>query len=257
MTYSLIGLPMALMRLIATFVSAVTAGLFQILFNSPEEEPREDTARCCHKKEATLSPAKKLYSILRYGFYDLLRDMSVWLTAGLLLGALIVYFTPDDLFLRLSPGQGRLLILAAGIPLYVCASATTPIAAALILKGMSPGTALLLLLVGPATNISNLTIIQKYIGKKGVLINVLSITAVALAMSFSSRTFSTTPWDGGCPWPPTPPTGTTQETPGSWPPPSPSSSARSWPMPSKMKCVKFFPRKLRLLPPQGDIIRPS
>ena len=123
------------------------------------------------------------YNILHYGFYELLRDIAVWLTVGLVLGAIIIYFVPDDLFFQLSQTQGKLFILAIGIPFYICASATTPIAAALMLKGMSPGTALLLLLVGPATNISNMVILQKYIGKRGVVINIFAITSVALAMS--------------------------------------------------------------------------
>ncbi|MCY4524520.1 MAG: permease, partial [Halobacteriovoraceae bacterium] len=78
----------------------------------------------------------------------------------------------------------RFLVLLAGIPIYICASAATPIAAALVLKGMSPGVALLFLMAGPATNISNLVILQKYINKKGVLLNILGITVTALLASF-------------------------------------------------------------------------
>ena len=76
------------------------------------------------------------------------------------------------------------MILLIGIPLYICASASTPIAVSLMLKGLSPGSALLFLLVGPATNISNIAVLQKYIGKKGVIINIGSIAFVALIFSF-------------------------------------------------------------------------
>ena len=205
MTYGLIGLPMAVLRPVATFFSAVTAGLLQIAYNPSPSENREDREdrenrenresresregeSCCPSSSSKPSPPpslrRSIYRALHYGFYELLRDISVWLFIGLLLGAVIAYLVPRETFSQLSPNQGRLLILAVGIPFYICASATTPIAAALILKGMSPGTALLLLLVGPATNISSLVILQKYIGKRGVSINILSIAAVALAMSY-------------------------------------------------------------------------
>ncbi|MCY4644416.1 MAG: SO_0444 family Cu/Zn efflux transporter [Bacteriovoracales bacterium] len=194
MTYGLIGLPMALLRPIATFFSAVSAGLLQILFNPSEKGEVLESEGCCPRSSSSAaSPARPssprsfgggLYRALHYGFYELLRDLSVWLFIGLLLGAVIVYLVPEESFAGLSPNQGRLLILAFGIPFYICASATTPIAAALIMKGMSPGTALLLLLVGPATNISNLAILQKYIGTKGIVINVFSIAVMALAASF-------------------------------------------------------------------------
>jgi len=73
---------------------------------------------------------------------------------------------------------------AFGIPFYICASASTPIAASMMMKGMSPGVALIFLLVGPATNFTNLAVIQKYLGKRGVFINVVSIALVSLILSF-------------------------------------------------------------------------
>ena len=184
MTYALMDLPMTILRPVAAFVSAMVAGLLQLGFNSPPTSQGPSTPEshqhCCKGQ----SPKGKIHQALHYGFYELLKDISVWLTVGLILGAIIMYFVPDDLFFHLSQNQGRLLIIAIGIPFYICASATTPIAAALMLKGMSPGTALLLLLLGPATNISSLLILQKYIGRQGVVLNVVAITVVALGMSY-------------------------------------------------------------------------
>ena len=111
-------------------------------------------------------------------------DIAAWLTIGILLGALINFIVPENFFANQSMLGSRLMILLVGIPLYICASASTPIAASLMLKGLSPGSALLFLLVGPATNISNIAVLQKYIGKKGVIINVAAIAIVALAFSF-------------------------------------------------------------------------
>ena len=89
------------------------------------------------------------------------------------------------MFTNFNGTAAKLIILFAGIPMYVCASATTPIAAALVLKGLSPGAALLFLLVGPATNISNILVLQKYIGRKGIVINILAISLVSLALSYA------------------------------------------------------------------------
>jgi hypothetical protein len=100
------------------------------------------------------------------------------------LGAIIDYFVPANLLGQLNGFSGKILMIAIGIPLYICASSTTPIAASLIMKGMSPGTALILLLTGPATNISTLVIMQKYIGKKGVILNAIAIAFMSLVISF-------------------------------------------------------------------------
>ena len=74
-----------------------------------------------------------------------------------------------------------LIMLVVGIPIYICASASTPIAAALILKGMSPGAALVFLLAGPATNISSIPVIAKALGWRSVIIYLLTISICALA----------------------------------------------------------------------------
>ncbi|MBP5297094.1 MAG: permease, partial [Bacteriovoracaceae bacterium] len=137
---------------------------------------------CCHHKKESIS--KKLFGRLvdgmRYAFGPLIRDMAGWLTIGILAGAAIDYFFPADALANLNGLLGKLAVMALAIPLYICASSSTPVAASLILKGMSPGTALLFLLLGPATNISNLLVMRKYIGAKGIIINLLSIVGVGL-----------------------------------------------------------------------------
>lgn len=189
MTYGLMDLPLTILRPIAAFFSASIAGFFQNQFNNTEYK-EEKSVGCCHVHDHDhdhdhgSSSNSKFLSALEYGFVTLLKDIAVWLAFGILLGAMINYFVPENLFYELSATQGRLIILAIGIPFYICASATTPIAASLILKGMSPGTALLLLLVGPATNVSNIVVMQKYLGKKGVVINLLAIIFVALGFSY-------------------------------------------------------------------------
>ena len=183
-TYSLMDLPMAIFRPLAAFFSAITAGILQHFFNH-FEAPEEPPSCCCHHSTSSSVPTSKLKEAFFYSFGRLINDMAGWLLIGILLGGIIEYFIPANIFAHYDGLIGRLIILAIGIPFYICASASTPIAAALVLKGLSPGMALLLLLVGPATNISNLLVLQKYLGKKGVLINVISIAFVALLFSYA------------------------------------------------------------------------
>lgn len=198
-TYALLDLPMTILRPVAAFVSAFFAGVLQMLFNKEdslgieEENVQAETAKaerpsCCGsglKPKAVKEPlSAKLKKSLKYGFGDLSDDIAFWLAIGLIFGAIIQVAVPENFFETMTMNQSRFLILLIGIPLYICASATTPIAASLILKGMSPGTALLLLLVGPATNSSTILVLRKYIGTKGVVLNVLAIALVGLFFSY-------------------------------------------------------------------------
>lgn len=156
---------------------------------SSKKKEEETKTSCCPSKNKIETVerntfAAKVAKMFKFGYFELLDDLSGWLALGILVGACIDFFIPANIFGELNGYAARALILAIGIPMYICASATTPIAASLVLKGMSPGTALLILLVGPATNVSNIFVLQKYIGKKGILINVFSIAFVALIMSF-------------------------------------------------------------------------
>ena len=185
MTYAMMDIPMTIMRPIAAFFSSVGAGIAQLAFNSYELPPDaipEEKKGCCKKIGA--APVSKVRQVLRFSFVSLIDDISLWLGIGLFLGAIINWLVPADGFSGMTGFGGRMALLGVGIPFYICASATTPIAASLILKGMSPGMALIILLVGPATNVSNIMVVQKYIGKKGVVINIISIALVALLFSY-------------------------------------------------------------------------
>lgn len=189
MTYGMMDLPMTIIRPIAAFFSAMVAGVLQLVFKTDKfvknEEPEVKSCCASKKKEvASESFSKKLKDSFKFGYFELVDDMAVWLAFGILAGAFIDFALPANFFDGLHGWAGRGAILLVGIPLYICASATTPIAASLVMKGMSPGMALLFLLVGPATNISNILVIGKYIGKRGVVINVVAIAVVALVFSF-------------------------------------------------------------------------
>jgi len=194
MTYALMDLPMTIIRPVAAFLSAFVAGVLQIFFNKEEDnieqrndQKNEEPAKSCCSKTKEIPRdglGKGLIQSLKFGFGDLIDDIALWFGFGILISALIQVFIPSTFFMDLGTEASRFLILAVGIPVYICASATTPIAAALVLKGVSPGAALLLLLVGPATNISNILVIQKYIGRKGVFLNIAAVIFVGLAFSY-------------------------------------------------------------------------
>lgn len=191
MTYALMDLPMTILRPIAAFLSAFLAGTLQLVFNKQGPVIEEEVKSCCKSKNncGSMDDRKPTFlenikEMFQFAFGSLVNDISLWLAIGIIAGSLIDFLVPENFFLNLSPNQGRLAVFVIGVPLYICATASTPIAVSLILKGMSPGVAMILLLVGPATNISNIAVLQKYIGKKGVIINIFSIVLVALLFSY-------------------------------------------------------------------------
>jgi len=109
--------------------------------------------------------------MFRYSFIEFLQDISNWLIIGLLISALISVFVPDNFFADKIPNNfvGMLLILVISIPVYICATASVPVAAVLMLKGLSPGAAFVLLMAGPATNAATITMISKVLGKKPLI----------------------------------------------------------------------------------------
>ncbi len=192
-TYALMDPFMTVIRPVAAFFSAFFAGALQLIFNKDGGEKIEEVKSCCgskkNKEPEKLTFTQRIKVMVSYAFNNLLDDMVLWLLFGIVVGSIVDIFVPSDFFATMGVNGQKALILAVGIPLYICASATTPIAASLVLKGMSPGTALLILLVGPATNLSNIMVMQKYIGLKGIGINIFSIAVVALGMSYFTDFF--------------------------------------------------------------------
>ena len=125
---------------------------------------------------------EKLFAGIKFALTEFWEDLAGWFFIGLIIAGTITALLPDDLFGRYL-GQGlpaMLIMLAIGIPLYICATASTPIAAALILKGVSPGAALVFLLAGPATNIASLTVLTGVLGKRATAIYLTTIAVSAV-----------------------------------------------------------------------------
>jgi HflK protein len=124
--------------------------------------------------------------VIHYGFRDLFDEVAWWLALGLVLSAVVEVALPPRLFEGVWGGgtMSMLLMLLLSIPLYTCASSSTPLAAALALKGLSPGAALVFLLAGPATNIGSLVVLLKVLGRRAVALYLVAIAATTLAAGY-------------------------------------------------------------------------
>ena len=168
-TYSLLGLPFAIIRPIVAFVTGLFGGLITKKIDSSSEVVQSGNGENDNEMPKGVFP--KIREMFRYSFIEFLQDISNWLIIGLLIAALISVFVPDDFFADKMPNNfvGMLLILVIAIPVYICATASVPVAAVLMLKGLSPGAALVLLMAGPATNAATITMIGKVLGKKSLI----------------------------------------------------------------------------------------
>ena len=192
LSYALLDPIMTIFRPIAAFLTALVAGMGENIFGNKDKAEivvRDKPCTSCSGEEAKppvahLSLAEKLKKGMDFAFTDLLGDIAKWFTLGIIIAGIISFFVPDTFIVQhLSSGwQAYVFILLAGIPLYVCASASTPIAAAMILKGMSPGVALVFLLVGPATNVATILVIGKILGRRAAAIYLISIAFCAIAL---------------------------------------------------------------------------
>ncbi len=199
-TYALLDPIMTVIRPIAAFLSAIAAGLLENTINWSEPEKQTKVNRSCpvdnccdgescseeeHKNHH--SKREKVMAGFRYAVIDVWGDIAIWFYVGLLIAAVITVLIPDELMVSLLGGgfSSMLIMLVIGIPLYICATASTPVAAALILKGVSPGAALVFLLVGPATNVTSLSVLFGILGKKSTFryLTVLATTAVMFGLA--------------------------------------------------------------------------
>lgn len=178
-TFSLMGLPFAIIRPIAALITGVSGGIISSYITKNEKDDQPPPLKVKNEK----SFIEKLGDVFRYGFVEFIQDISKWLLIGLFLAAFISALIPGDFFeiLNISPFFQMLIILAISIPLYICATGSIPLAAILILKGMSPGAAFVLLMAGPATNAATITMIGKVLGKRSLFVYLGTIIIGALS----------------------------------------------------------------------------
>jgi uncharacterized membrane protein YraQ (UPF0718 family) len=186
-TYSLMGGLFTVYRIIASFVTGVLSGITANFLIKEETPPQEEKPKCklCEEEHEHVHPVShKITGGITYAFRDLLSDTGGPLLVGLLIGGAISYFLPDE-FISAYLGSGIIamfVMLIVGIPMYVCATASIPIAAALIFKGINPGAAFVFLVAGPATNVVTMTVVAKNLGRKALVIYLSSIAFCSIAL---------------------------------------------------------------------------
>jgi uncharacterized membrane protein YraQ (UPF0718 family) len=205
-TWAMIDPLMTVLRPVAAFLTACVAGLAANLL--PERalaQPASPAAQtisgggcgcggACSTASSTDSSVDSsgpgVLTRLRSGvgdaFGEMLADVGGWLLVGILVAGAISLLLPPDFFQDLPGGEfsSMLAMLLVGVPLYVCASSSTPIAASLLLKGLSPGAALVFLLTGPATNVTTLTVMARSFGAAFTGVYLAAIALCALAFGF-------------------------------------------------------------------------
>lgn len=180
-TYSLLGWAFALLRPVAALVCAIFGGMAVGRFD-PDTDGKHDRST----KAATETPKpfhKKVSASLRYGFVDMMDSIGKWLVIGLLIATLITVIVPDSWFtgLRQYPLAAMLLVVLIAVPMYICATGSIPIALSLMLKGLSPGVAFVLLMAGPAANFASIVILSRTQGRRATAIYVASVVLTAIA----------------------------------------------------------------------------
>ncbi len=223
-TYSLMGLPFALLRPVVAFVTALFGGFMVNRFagkelisanaSIPTERTHINTPDCCSSERAQENSCssdsgeekgtvgeKEVKSVggkndtlrgrgfvnkmgiaLKYAYVEMMQDIGKWLMIGLIVAGLITVFVPDSFFALFVDNSflSMLVVLLFAIPMYLCATGSIPIAVALMMKGLSPGAALVLLMAGPAVNAASVLVIGKVMGKRTMIFYIASIVIGAI-----------------------------------------------------------------------------
>ena len=220
-SYALLGPLYAIVRPIAAITSAIYAGLMVRFFaeaeevqqrqseatqslccgskQAPKPEPQiQASASCCssekthvHNHESTDKPKhesspSKVTSVLSYVSGKLLEDIVIWLLIGLALAAAIKTWVPTDFLTQWGDGVVAMLVMALiGIPMYICATASTPLAVGFLAAGLSPGAVLVFLMAGPATNVSTMGMIKQEMGTRTLVLYLFSVISASIGFGYA------------------------------------------------------------------------
>ena len=216
-SYALLGPLYAIVRPFAAIFSAIYAGLMVKFFapadapskpvaastnassccSSATPEPAEATG-CCGTKDAQASSCGSKHPTLRqtpardkakamwaFGTGQLLSDITLWLLFGLTLAAAIQTWVPTNFLTQWGDGVIAMLVMALiGIPMYICATASTPLAVGFLAAGLSPGAVLVFLLAGPATNVSTMGMMLKELGRRALMLYLFSVLTASIALGY-------------------------------------------------------------------------
>lgn len=209
-TYALLGPLFAIFRPITAVLSAIYAGVLVRTFSSTEshnEQAKADSSSdgsCCNAQKPvsqtessnccasepvqnkTVAIQSKIKGVLSYASGKLLQDIVVWLLIGLALAAVIKTWVPTDFLTQWGDGVVAMLVMAIiGIPMYICATASTPIAVGFLAAGLSPGAVFVFLMAGPATNVSTMGMIKQEMGSRTLFLYLFSVMSGSIGFGYA------------------------------------------------------------------------
>lgn len=188
-SFAVLGPIFAIARPISALISAMVAGVLVNSFDKdePVAEPVKAESSCCHSKqqaqvETEPRLSEKLISAVQYGYGRMIADTAKWLVIGLVAAAIITALVPESFFLQWGDGLLAMIVMViVGLPMYICATASTPVAAGFLFAGISPGAALVFMLTGPATNIATMGVIRQHLGMRSLIAYMLGVIVTAIA----------------------------------------------------------------------------
>jgi uncharacterized membrane protein YraQ (UPF0718 family)/copper chaperone CopZ len=192
-TWGMLGPVFAVFRPVAAFLMGIAGGLIINLFGVDRKAgPRTaseslDCPMCYLKTPHKHGFRDMLSGMVKYAYSEFLDDISMHLVIGIIISGLIAFFLPADFFSRYAGNTfvEMLIMIAGGIPLYVCATASIPIAMTLMMKGLSPGAAFVFLAVGPATNAASIMLIANAMGKRFIVIYLATISVFSVIAGYA------------------------------------------------------------------------
>jgi hypothetical protein len=191
-TFSFFGLIFTIFRIVSSVIIAIIVGLIQNFVDKNEDNSKEvvvDSSCGCETSCSSTPKGKKSFSFkeaFSYAYVTLFKDMVKPLFIGLLFGAIFTTFAPKEYTSLLFENQilTYIVIMLFSMPLYVCATASLPIAAALMLEGMSAGAAFIFLTAGPATSAITMSVVYKTLGKTSLIIYLTTIAILSFIFGF-------------------------------------------------------------------------
>ena len=191
---SFLGWPFALFKVASALVSGLVGGVLVNAFDGKEAKGDSGVGpggcpSCGQGAAASAKRQRRWREVWHFGLVELLRDIYRWLIVGVIVAALISTFIPAGKLQGYSWAQGfvgMLVMLAISLPMYVCALASVPMAASLVVAGVSPGAALVLLMAGPTTNVATMGAIYRSFGRKvlGIYLGTVAVMSVGLGLTF-------------------------------------------------------------------------
>ena len=202
-TYALLGPIMAIIRPVSAIIAAIFTGLLVQWWDKEtpakkgdasasccsSEQAKTESSSCCSSKANSSSQTTqypwltKLKNCIKYSYGKLLGDFMQWLLIGLVFAALIRAFVPESFLAEHGSGLISMMIMVLiSIPMYICATASTPIAAGLMLSGISPGAALVFMMAGPATNVATIMVVKNELGTRSMYAYLAGVISSALAL---------------------------------------------------------------------------